>query len=57
MGLFTKIHIVLILAVGAFAFWLVNRLVEPRRVEWLLKLLIVLLCAVAILQRTVLLSF
>jgi len=26
-------------------------------VEWLLKLLIVLLCAVAILQRTVLLSF
>jgi hypothetical protein len=57
MGLFTEVHIILILAVGVFALWLVNKLIEPVGMSRLLKVIVLLLCALAILQRTVFLNF
>jgi hypothetical protein len=55
MGLFDKIHLVLILFVGAASFWLVNKLVEPPRLSRLLKFIVIASCVVATIQRTILL--
>ena len=45
------INILIICVVGAIMFWLVDRYARDRRLANLLKLLVVLVCLAAILQR------
>ena len=45
------IGILIICVVGAICFWAIERFVNDRRLENLLKLLVVLICLGAILQR------
>ena len=48
MGL---IHILIIVVVGAIVFWVIDKYARDRRLANLLKLLVVLICLAAILQR------
>ncbi len=45
------INILIICVVGAICFWVIERFVRERRLANLLKLLVVLVCLVAILER------
>jgi hypothetical protein len=45
------IHILIIVVVGAIVFWLIDKYVRERRLANLLKLLVILVCLAAILQR------
>jgi uncharacterized membrane protein YvlD (DUF360 family) len=45
------IHILITIVVGAIVFWIIDRYVRDRRLSNLLKLLVVLICLAAILQR------
>ncbi len=45
------INILIICVVGAIAFWLIEKYVRERRLANLLKLLVILVCLAAILQR------
>jgi hypothetical protein len=45
------IRALITVVVGAIVFWLIDRYVRDRRLANLLKLLVVLICLVAILER------
>ncbi len=45
------IHVLIIVVVGAIVFWVIDRYVRDRRLANLLKLLVILVCLAAILQR------
>jgi len=45
------INVLIICVVGAICFWVIERFVNDRRLANLLKLLVVLVCLGAILQR------
>ncbi len=45
------INILIICVVGAIMFWLIDKYARDRRLANLLKLLVVLVCLAAILQR------
>jgi uncharacterized membrane protein YvlD (DUF360 family) len=45
------IHVLITIVVGAILFWVIDRFVPDRRLGKLLKLLVVLVCLAAILER------
>ena len=45
------IGILIICVVGAICFWAIEKFVNDRRLAYLLKLLVVLICVASILQR------
>jgi len=45
------INVLIIVVVGAVCFYLIDRFVRDRRLSQLLKILVVLICIAAILQR------
>jgi hypothetical protein len=45
------IGVLIICVIGAICFWVIDRFVNEARLANLLKLLVVLICVVAILQR------
>ena len=45
------IHILIIVVVGAIVFWVIDKYARDRRLANLLKLLVILICLAAILQR------
>ena len=49
--LLVLINILIICVVGAICFWVIDRFVREGRLANLLKVLVVLLCLAAILQR------
>jgi len=49
--LFVLLNILIICVVGAICFWAIDRFVRDGRLANLLKILVVLICIVAILQR------
>ena len=49
--LLALINILIITVIGAILFWVIEKYVRDRRLANLLKLLVVLLCIAAILQR------
>jgi hypothetical protein len=49
--IFVLIHILIIVVVGAILFWVIDRFVRDGRLANLLKLLVILVCLAAILQR------
>ena len=49
--LLVLINILIICVVGAICFWLIERFVREARLANLLKILVVLICIAAILQR------
>jgi len=49
--IFALINILIIVVVGAICFWAIDRFVRDGRLANLLKILVVLVCVVAILQR------
>ena len=49
--LFVLINILIIIVVGAICFYLIHRFVRDGRLANLLKILVVLICVAAILQR------
>jgi hypothetical protein len=52
---FTLIYVLIILVVGAILFWIIHKFVWDLRLGILLKILVVLLCLAAILERLYLL--
>jgi hypothetical protein len=49
--LIVLLNILIICVVGAICFWAIDRFVRDGRLANLLKILVVLICVVAILQR------
>jgi uncharacterized membrane protein YvlD (DUF360 family) len=49
--IFVLIHVLIIVVVGAILFWVIDRFVRDGRLANLLKVLVVLVCLAAILQR------
>ncbi len=45
------IGILIIVVIGAICFWAIDRFANDRRLAQLLKLLVILICLAAILQR------
>ena len=45
------IGILIIIVIGAICFWAIEKYVRDRRLAQLLKLLVILICLAAILQR------
>jgi hypothetical protein len=45
------INILIIVVVGAIVFWVIDKYARDRRLANLLKLLVILICLAAILQR------
>ena len=45
------IGVLIICVVGAICFWAIEKFVNDRRLAYLLKLLVVLICVASILQR------
>jgi hypothetical protein len=45
------INILIIVVVGAIVFWIIDKYARDRRLANLLKLLVILVCLAAILQR------
>jgi len=45
------INVLITVVVGAILFWVIDRFVRDRRLANLLKILVVLICLAAILQR------
>jgi hypothetical protein len=45
------VHILIIVVIGAIVFWLIDKYARDRRLANLLKLLVILICLAAILQR------
>jgi hypothetical protein len=45
------IHILIIVVIGAIVFWVIDKYARDRRLANLLKLLVILVCVAAILQR------
>jgi NhaP-type Na+/H+ or K+/H+ antiporter len=51
------IGILIIVVVGAICFWAIDRFAPDRRLGNLLKLLVVLVCLAAIVQRLLMLAY
>jgi len=49
--LLVVINVLVIVVIGAILFWVIDRFVRDSRLSNLLKILVALLCAAAILQR------
>ena len=49
--IFVLIHILIIVVVGAILFWVIEKFVRDGRLANLLKILVVLVCLAAVLQR------
>ena len=49
--LLVLIHILITIVVGAILFWVIDRFVRDGRLANLLKILVVLICLAAILER------
>jgi hypothetical protein len=49
--LIVLINVLIICVVGAICFWAIDRFVRDRRLTNLLKILVVLICVAAILER------
>jgi uncharacterized membrane protein YvlD (DUF360 family) len=49
--LFVLIHVLIICVVGAILFWVIDKFVRDGRLGHLLKILVVLVCIAAIMQR------
>jgi hypothetical protein len=49
--LLVLINVLIIIVVGAILFWVIDKFVRENRLAYLLKLLVVLICLAAILQR------
>ena len=49
--LLVLINVLIICVVGAICFWAIDRFVRDRRLTNLLKILVVLICVAAILER------
>jgi hypothetical protein len=49
--LLAAINVLIIIIIGAILFWVIDRFAPDRRLAYLLKLLVVLICLAAILQR------
>ena len=49
--LLVLINVLIIVVVGALLFWIIDRFVRDGRLANLLKILVVLICVAAILQR------
>jgi hypothetical protein len=49
--LLVLINVLIIVVVGAILFWVIDKFVRESRLAYLLKLLVVLICLAAILQR------
>jgi uncharacterized membrane protein YvlD (DUF360 family) len=49
--LLVLINVLIIVVVGALLFWIIDRFVRDGRLANLLKILVVLICLAAILQR------
>jgi uncharacterized membrane protein YvlD (DUF360 family) len=49
--LLVLINVLVIVVIGAILFWVIDRFVRDARLSNLLKILVALLCAAAILQR------
>jgi hypothetical protein len=45
------VHILIIVVIGAIVFWVIEKYARDRRLANLLKLLVILICLAAILQR------
>jgi hypothetical protein len=45
------IQVLIIVVIGAIVFWVIDRYARDRRLANLLKLLVILICLAAILQR------
>ena len=45
------VHILIIVVIGAIVFWVIDKYARDRRLANLLKLLVILICLAAILQR------
>jgi hypothetical protein len=45
------ISVLIIVIIGAICFWAIEKFVRDRRLEQLLKILVVLICLLATLQR------
>jgi uncharacterized membrane protein YvlD (DUF360 family) len=45
------IHILIIVVIGAIVFWVIDKYVRDRRLKNLLKILVILICLAAILER------
>ena len=49
--LLVLIHVLITIVIGAIVFWLIDKYVRDRRLSNLLKILVILICLAAILQR------
>jgi hypothetical protein len=49
--LLALVNVLIICVVGAILFWAIDRFVRDKRLTQLLKVLVVLVCAAAILER------
>jgi uncharacterized membrane protein YvlD (DUF360 family) len=49
--IFVLIHVLIICVVGAILFWVIDKFVRDGRLGNLLKILVVLVCIAAIMQR------
>jgi hypothetical protein len=45
------VHVLIIVVIGAIVFWVIDKYARDRRLANLLKLLVILICLAAILQR------
>ncbi len=45
------IHVLITIVIAAIVFWIIDKYVRDRRLSNLLKILVILICLVAILQR------
>jgi uncharacterized membrane protein YvlD (DUF360 family) len=45
------IHVLITIVVAAIVFWIIDKYVRDRRLSNLLKILVILICIAAILQR------
>ncbi len=49
--LLVLIHVLITIVIAAIIFWLIDKYVRDRRLSNLLKILVILICLAAILQR------
>jgi uncharacterized membrane protein YvlD (DUF360 family) len=51
MMLLVLIHVLITIVIAAIVFWIIDKYVRDRRLSNLLKILVILICLAAILQR------
>ena len=49
--LLVLIHVLITIVIAAIVFWIIDKYVRDRRLSNLLKILVILICLAAILQR------